>query len=226
MGIFVKSGETSPFLWLGIPIVLILMSIGIELSFTGETLRAMYTEGGPIEITQFVFMAAATILAAIRFFQLEDKYLKIWATLIFFGSLYIAGEEISWGQWLFYWDTPEFWAQVNDQQETNLHNTSAWLDQKPRLLMFIGIVIGGLLIPALRRWKPSALPTRFSALYPADHTFVTALGVLIPYAIQEVGEHFLKFRLFERVSEVQEMYIYFFILLYIFDLRKLKKSQA
>ena len=33
-------------MWLGIPVVLMLMVIGIELSFTGEALRAMYTEGG------------------------------------------------------------------------------------------------------------------------------------------------------------------------------------
>ncbi len=39
------------------------------------------------------------------------------------GSLYIAGEEMSWGQHFFHWNTPEYWAEVNRQQETNLHNT-------------------------------------------------------------------------------------------------------
>lgn len=212
-------------MWLGVPVALILLVIGIELSVTGETLRAMYTEGGPIEAIQFLFMAAATLLAAARFFQLEEKFLKIWAALLFAGSLYIAGEEVSWGQWIFGWVTPEFWTNVNDQNETNLHNTSAWLDQKPRLLMFIGIIVGGLIVPALQRWKAEWLPPRFSAIYPQDHTWVTALGVLVPYLLQELGEHLFGYRLFERVSEVQEIYIYFFILLYIFDLRKLKNSQ-
>lgn len=41
----------------------------------------------------------------------------------------IAGEEISWGQWLFHWSTPEAIAAGNLQNETNLHNflpPNAW----------------------------------------------------------------------------------------------------
>ena len=109
--------------------------------------------------------------------------------------------------------------------ETNLHNTSSWLDQKPRLLLFIGMVVGGLIIPALRRWKPVVLPARFSAIYPENHMAITALGVLVPYLLQEVAEHGFNAHIFLRVSEVQEMYMYYFILLYVCDLRKLKNRQ-
>lgn len=44
--------------------------------------------------------------------------LFILAGLFFFG----AGEEISWGQRLFNWSSPEFFASNNSQGETNLHN--------------------------------------------------------------------------------------------------------
>ena len=224
---FVKTGadnKTHPFLWLVIPVLLILFVTAMEISQPVEMLQVMYTEGGIFEILQFIFIATAFFIAAIRFFQMRDHFLKIWVFLLAAGSFYIAGEEVSWGQWFFYWDTPGFWQGINDQGETNLHNTSSWLDQKPRLL-FIGMVVGGLIIPALRRWKPVVLPARFSAIYPENHMAITALGVLVPYLLQEVAEHGFNAHIFLRVSEVQEMYMYYFILLYVFDLRKLKNRQ-
>lgn len=40
------------------------------------------------------------------------------------GFFYIvcAGEEVSWGQRVFGWETPESFAEANEQGETNLHN--------------------------------------------------------------------------------------------------------
>jgi len=38
------------------------------------------------------------------------------------AALVILGEEISWGQWLWRWESPEVFAQHNLQKETNLHN--------------------------------------------------------------------------------------------------------
>ncbi|MGI9544667.1 MAG: hypothetical protein ACR2MX_15500 [Cyclobacteriaceae bacterium] len=39
--------------------------------------------------------------------------------LLFFVA---AGEEISWGQRIFSWETPASWQSINSQKETNLHN--------------------------------------------------------------------------------------------------------
>lgn len=185
----------------------------------------MLSEGGPHETLQFLFAALACLMAARMLFQLQDKLLKGLMLCVALGCFYIAGEEVSWGQQIFGWITPEFWLEVNDQSETNLHNTTAWLDQKPRLLLFIGIMAAGLLIPALRRWWPSRLPTRYAVLYPSDLLVVTALGVTVPYFIQEVAES-LSLHPFERVSEVQELYMYYFILLYLADFHKRVISQV
>lgn len=38
------------------------------------------------------------------------------------GCFFIAGEEMSWGQWLFHWSTPTDLYAGNLQNETNLHN--------------------------------------------------------------------------------------------------------
>ncbi len=213
------------FLWLVLPAAIIVAQIFLEIFMPRNLLAPMLSEGGPHETLQFLFAALACLMAVRMVFQLQDRLLKGLMLCVALGCIYIAGEEISWGQWVFGWITPEFWQQVNDQSETNLHNTSAWLDQKPRLLLFIGIMAAGLLIPALRRWWPSKLPPRLAVLYPSDLLVVTALGVSIPYFIQDVAES-LGLHPFERVSEVQELYMYYFILLYLVDFHKRVISQV
>lgn len=218
---FVKrSPATVPtFLWLVLPVAFMVAEAVLELCLPRQYLSPMLSEGGPHETFQFIFAALAFIVALRTLFQVNTPLLRLWIFCAAAGCFYIAGEEISWGQWVFGWVTPEFWAGVNDQHETNLHNTSAWLDQKPRLLLFIGIIVGGMIIPAMRRWCPDRLPRTYEILYPSNVVVVTALGVTIPYFCQEIAE-FLKIRLFERVSEVQELYMYYFLWLYLLDFRK------
>lgn len=216
---FVKRNALSPVLWLYLPVSFMILQVILEIALPSSILAPMLSEGGPHEAFQFLFAALACLVAMKTMIDVKAPLLKGWVLLAALGSFYIAGEEISWGQWVFGWVTPDFWSGVNDQNETNLHNTSAWLDQKPRLLLFIGIMVGGLVIPALRRWRSEQLPAKFEMLYPSDALVVTALGVTLPYFVQEVAEA-LKIHLFERVSEVQELYMYYFIFLYLLDLRK------
>jgi hypothetical protein len=211
------------FFWLIVPILIILGQIVLELSFTREELAPMHSENGPHELLQSVYISFAFFLAVWMLFKVDWKTQRDVGILVLIaalGSFYVAGEEISWGQHILNWSTPEYWAAVNDQNETNLHNTSSWLDQKPRLLLFVGICAAGLLVPALRRWKAGWLPARFAPFYPSDTLSVTALGVLLPYTVQEIAEHFYDGGVFTRVSEVQELYMYYFVALYLWDLYK------
>jgi hypothetical protein len=43
------------------------------------------------------------------------------------AALFVAGEEISWGQRIFGWETPESLAELNRQGETNIHNIGSVL---------------------------------------------------------------------------------------------------
>ena len=63
------------------------------------------------------------------------RFMILWILSWSLACIYFAGEEASWGQWYFNWKTPDFMAGINDQGETNLHNMSSWLDQKPRTLV-------------------------------------------------------------------------------------------
>ena len=100
-------------------------------------------------------------------------FLALWALAL----LYFAGEEASWGQWYFGWQTPDWFLAANDQGETNLHNMSSWLDQKPRILIEVFIFIGGLLIPIYRHFRGLAHRSWYmpsAALIPLALAFIMA----------------------------------------------------
>ena len=102
----------------------------------------------------------------------------------------------------------------------------ASIDQKPRALLYIGIIVAGLIVPALRRWKPAWLPARYAELYPSDILLPTALGAFLPYTVEAVYHLLTHEKLFARVSEVQELYMYYFVLIYLLDLNKREISKV
>ena len=66
----------------------------------------------------FLLVAAGFLLKTIS----RQKEYRLWFALLLGLSLYVAGEEISWGQRLFSYDVPQIFQRYNLQQETNLHN--------------------------------------------------------------------------------------------------------
>lgn len=149
-----------------------------------------------------------------------DRLAFGWIFLALLGSVYMAGEEASWGQHYAGWLTPERWQAINDQAETNLHNTSSWLDQKPRTLLEIGIIVGGIIIPLLALWRPQIRAGRFALFLPP-------LACLPAAVIGELGKIWERLQslglwdvvLFHRASEVQELYFSLFILFYLMVFR-------
>jgi hypothetical protein len=64
-------------------------------------------------------------------------------------SLLIGFEEMSWGQTIFNWDTPELFNNVNAQKETNLHNLE--LIQDRIWTITAAVCVGATLLVGLRR---------------------------------------------------------------------------
>ncbi len=209
------------FLWLWLPVVFVIVQLVLERLLPRDIVTHMLVEGGPHEFLQFLIITAA-FFAAISIFPVlsfqRQKPLFLWSFLAAACCFYVAGEEVSWGQHIFEWATPEFWSQVNDQNETNFHNTSSWLDQKPRLLLEIGVIVGGLIIPFCRQFFNSVLPRRFALIYPSRVLFVTAFVFLVLKLVDKADA--FGFIPFYRVSEIQELYLFYFVLLYLLALRK------
>jgi len=109
----------------------------------------------------------AKILASFRS-PLFISCLVLYGFVCFFGL----GEEISWGQRLFDWKSPEFFMSNNSQMETNLHNLVIG-GKKINKIIFgtmlgIGIVIYFLILPVLYRKieKVKTLVNKFALPIP------------------------------------------------------------
>ena len=204
------------FWFLVLPILVILVQLGYEVTHDASQLAVMMSENGPVELAQWIVITLAVIVAFAALLKVspkKDPFLFVWVLIAGLACVYISGEEVSWGQHFLNWDTPSYWATVNDQQETNLHNTTSWLDQKPRLILMVGIVLGGIGFPFLQKFKPGILPEKFNILYPSAALMPVAVLVIAPYLVDKLVN------IFERVSEVQELYMYYFVLLYLIMLR-------
>jgi hypothetical protein len=182
---------------------------------------------GELGILEFlhVIIPLASFLLALGMLTMPEVRgrwpLWFWLALAALGSLYVAGEEASWGQHYFQWATPETWLAVNDQGETNLHNTSSWLDQKPRAILELGVFAGGILIPlAALRW-PWIRRSRLAIILPPMICLPSALIAEFARMSERAINAFAGgVQLFYRASEVQELYFYLFILLYLIALRR------
>ena len=108
-----------------------------------------------------------------------------WLVIMSLGSVYFFGEEISWGQHLVGWSTPEWYTDAtgNRQDETNLHNISSWFNQKPRHLFQAWVLIGGVIVPLYARLRgtPISHPDRIMYwFWPTSvATFIAALAILV-----------------------------------------------
>lgn len=69
------------------------------------------------------------LAAAFKSWRAKKFWLTSWLMFLSFGLILVAGDEISWGQRIFHWQTPTEIKELNRQQETTLHNLTAveWL---------------------------------------------------------------------------------------------------
>ena len=197
------------------------IQIIMELTLSFDTLTRLNTENGPVELLQFFAVTAGAVIAIWALFKFnikEHKLLALWLGLATICCIYVAGEEVSWGQHFALWSTPEFWMHLNDQQETNLHNVSSWFDQKPRLILEIGILFGGIIIPLLQKYKPALVPAQFDFIYPPAQLWVIAVLAIGGKIIVKIAESF-DVILFNRFSEVEELLLFYFVFLYLLWLK-------
>ena len=178
---------------------------------------------GFLELTQFFLAAAASVLCltALRFEVVKGSTL-LWIAVLFFAlaAFYIAGEEHSWGQHFFNWNTPAYWSEINRQQETNLHNTSAWFNQRPKLLFDNAMFIGGIFVPLVQLWTGTFRRPLLALLTPALVIAPAAVIALAFKVVDDLGKDVLDTRLFTRPSEVVETFQYLYMLYYVVVLRR------
>jgi hypothetical protein len=211
--------DLSP-LWFWLPMGLVLLQLAVR--FASPELHDLYIQGqletGLIELMTPVALIPGIIfgIKALRQWEgLPNFSSRAWIAMVTLGAFYMAGEELSWGQWLFHWDTPETFSAINDQNETNLHNTSAWLDQKPRLLLELWALIGAIRIWVLdarsKQTDPGTTAYWFWPSRPLAWTGLLSAVVMLPERIRDWWGIRLPSPFDIRVTETQELVLGFFI---------------
>jgi hypothetical protein len=197
-------------------------------------------ELGLAETIQNIFLAAALIMAGMVFTRAETLWMRVWFGVVFVGVLYLFGEEISWGQHYFRWVSGGWFAEYNDQSETNLHNTSALLDQLPRNVLYLGMVVGGIAHPLVKLWRkgrglidnPWWLAPTIACLPPVVFAFLSGAPkgldkVLVDAGVEAWANGFRLEEFVGRASEMEECFMYFFFIVYLWSLgRRLKFRSA
>ena len=79
--------------------------------------------------------------------------------------------------------------------------------------------MGGIILPLIRQIKELPLHKYILELLPSKDLMIIALCVTIPYIAEKIGETYGHI-IFIRVSEIQELYMFYFVLLYLILLRK------
>lgn len=116
--------------------------------------RWITREDGPLEWAQLGFDLVAAAAATWVAVALHRRGMRgasaLWA-LFALVCVFIAGEEISWGQRLVGRETPEALRAVNHQEETNVHNIRPVQDSINVAFMVLG-AYGSIGAVVLRRW--------------------------------------------------------------------------
>ena len=165
-------GWSEAWWWLGVPVFVAALALGTYWIVPAWYMRYVLPEGyGLLEISHFfiplfgLFIAGSLLM--LPFVRARPFVFSV-ALIGALSCLYIAGEEMSWGQHFFHWNTPEYWAMVNRQEETNLHNTWAIFEKTPRSLLEAAIFFGGLGVPLAAIFYPWLRACRASLFLPAD----------------------------------------------------------
>jgi hypothetical protein len=155
-------------------------------------------------------------------FHIVKNSRLLWFAVLFFAiaAFYIAGEEHSWGQHFFNWNTPSYWSEINRQQETNLHNTSAWFNQRPKLLFDAAMFIGGLVVPFIQVWTGPFRQPLLALLTPPLAIAPAAAIALAFKVVDDLGKDVFGTPLYTRPSEVVETFQYLYMLYYVIVLRR------
>jgi hypothetical protein len=130
-----------------------------------------------VETVTFLALLLASVLGvglALRC-RREGQPRFVWVFFLSFaiGLFFVAMEEVSWGQWIFFFKTPDSLRGLNRQGETNLHNLgglqghSEWLR-----LVFAGGGLIGVLANRRPRLRLVATPGSLTGWYVIMTTYV------------------------------------------------------
>lgn len=201
-----------------------------------ELARPLFTsvtaEDSLIEWLQFGFIALSA-WAAWRIGRTlllsQERGLGFLYTGIGLAAVFIAGEEISWGQRLIGWSTPVEWAAINEQGETTIHNVGV-VRRFFLLILFIASMYGAFVPLAQAAFGSRQTSTPLSLLFVPPVSVVPAFMLMFGYRLVRMTLWEQPVFLVVKFAESVEAAFYFgvmaFLLLNLHRLRKFHQSRA
>lgn len=193
-------------------------------------------ETGLIEIASVVFAlwGSWTALRIVRDRGLlPHPAMALWYGLFVIGLFFLAGEEASWGQSWFRWETPESYAALNRQGETNLHNLHSFTEQVPKALLVLAALFGGVIWPiyaSMKKRGPYLGTGWFSWIWPSSLLWPAAALTVVFRVLERVlvatnWEDLIRPQ-YIGVRESIELYGILFVLAYLWDVRRRMLSET
>ena len=120
--------------------------------FEPSTLAMINNEDGIVEyLSAFLFLICSVISIIICFINSDNHNRKMIFIVFAIGFFFCFGEEISWGQRIFHFKTPELIREINAQNETNLHNLLGYFADH---LFLAGVFFYCVILPLLKTMSP------------------------------------------------------------------------
>ena len=191
----------------------------------------IWNENGFVENLQVLFLILSIIFVILfinKQFTNLKKLEKILILIYIFSINYYLFEEISWGQHIFHWESPDFISKINHQNETNIHNISSVFNELPRNLLLLWCSITFLWIDKI------TLKNEFLRKFIFPNVKLKYISYLIIFffipnfivskldLLSNAFFHIISFN-FVRLSELEELIFNFYILNHSFYLFKSNK---
>ena len=152
-----RAADIHPGLWLGLPIagVAACAIAPLLVRDAAQWMAVMKEEFGILQNATVLLLIPAMVVSVLIFLRRRELPKGVGVVMLLGGvaALYFAGEEISWGQHFLGFRSPKVVADLNEQQEFNLHNLRGMevFNNLPRQIMLGACVVGGGLARVLRK---------------------------------------------------------------------------
>lgn len=148
----IATSRLSPALqrWAAHIVIATLLYAGIIYLYLAQPLwyRAMIVEDNFGEFLTVMLYVSAALLLVVHTIARGGRRIGYWLLIACF--VFMAGEEVSWGQRILSLQTPEFWSSINYQRELSLHNVVTINRYLP--LLAAAVVLWAALTPWLPRF--------------------------------------------------------------------------
>lgn len=153
------------------------------------------------------------------------KFFKAWFILFGIGNIYLFGEEASWGQHIFAWESPAYFIEHNQMNETNLHNLTPEMEQIPKILLHLAALVAVIWVIVSKVKNISLKKGSFFYWVMPNSAVVTSVVMAFAcrlweryYAWQKIRPEYAERDAFKELKEANETFLVLFMMFYVLSI--------